>query len=643
MTGQEQRQSSRQSQAKSTEQKLASLPTPSTHQVDGRFQHAQCPTSTQKDLNDQQHQPDTSSGNDRSSLFQCYVYQYLVKRGYKDAAAQYASELAPSVSQDLSVPIESPTGFLFEWWTVSCAIIESLTRPDKWAHPPTYSGQAPENQHAYRREQERNHMPKFSQGQPSSHGWDPSESVRQPAVSSAHHAVDNVPSLVQPLPNSPMPLSNKSHDHQENINASPIYHQPATPPPQTPIATQAPDDVPPKSPEVTPTPTRGKRGKRGRGGTGGGGRKSGQGADGPEPSRRGKKGSRKSSTKADNASQEAQQASLPAPESTISESAPAEPDGSAPQPPDSAEGATVLTHSPATMTETTEAAMQAHQPEWLIPELESFDRPMDELDLLPKYTSPTPQHLSNSSMDLASDDLSNFARFLTSDNNSQDMLVHSHEPEPSIDDALSESLRTFKEQEEEQHHHRIHRQQQQHGSSTSSSVESFLHNFFSTSDAMMAKDSFDVASHEGPLATLPASNYGRESNLEDDNSQHYRHHQVSHTHTSAYDRQGGHYSRSSPAQDHHRLSKSMYDFQNELDISASGPGRGFEGSFSRRRAMTSEDSQRDIHFIDALMGGNSRDDEIDFSQDILQMGQEAQESVRDRFVEKLKRTYESGA
>lgn len=64
--------------------------------------------------------------------FHRYIYQYLIKRGYVRSAAQYALDLAPTISKDLTVPADSPTGFLFEWWMVSCSILEPLAHPERW-------------------------------------------------------------------------------------------------------------------------------------------------------------------------------------------------------------------------------------------------------------------------------------------------------------------------------------------------------------------------------------------------------------------------------------------------------------------------------------------------------------------------------
>lgn len=68
--------------------------------------------------------------------FHRYIHQYLIKRGYHKSAAQYALDLAPSISRDLAVPADSPTGFLFEWWMVLCCVMESLTtNGDKIIYP----------------------------------------------------------------------------------------------------------------------------------------------------------------------------------------------------------------------------------------------------------------------------------------------------------------------------------------------------------------------------------------------------------------------------------------------------------------------------------------------------------------------------
>ena len=58
----------------------------------------------------------TSPTWESDKMLNVYIYDYCIKRNFKDAARAFFVEA--KVPQDQQVPINARDGFLYEWWTV---------------------------------------------------------------------------------------------------------------------------------------------------------------------------------------------------------------------------------------------------------------------------------------------------------------------------------------------------------------------------------------------------------------------------------------------------------------------------------------------------------------------------------------------
>ncbi|KAK9674606.1 hypothetical protein K7432_017121, partial [Basidiobolus ranarum] len=58
-------------------------------------------------------------------MLNIYIYDYCVKRNWTNAAQAFMNEA--QVARDSQVPIDSPNGFLYEWWVVFWDIFSART------------------------------------------------------------------------------------------------------------------------------------------------------------------------------------------------------------------------------------------------------------------------------------------------------------------------------------------------------------------------------------------------------------------------------------------------------------------------------------------------------------------------------------
>ncbi|KAK9670861.1 hypothetical protein K7432_017342 [Basidiobolus ranarum] len=58
-------------------------------------------------------------------MLNIYIYDYCLKRNWNTAAQAFLNEA--QVARDSQVPIDSPNGFLYEWWAVFWDIFSAKT------------------------------------------------------------------------------------------------------------------------------------------------------------------------------------------------------------------------------------------------------------------------------------------------------------------------------------------------------------------------------------------------------------------------------------------------------------------------------------------------------------------------------------
>ncbi|ORX63835.1 hypothetical protein K493DRAFT_249726 [Basidiobolus meristosporus CBS 931.73] len=70
-------------------------------------------------------QPPTKSLWEGDKMLNTYIYDYCLKRNWTGAAQAFMNEA--QVARDSQVPINSPNGFLYEWWVVFWDIFSART------------------------------------------------------------------------------------------------------------------------------------------------------------------------------------------------------------------------------------------------------------------------------------------------------------------------------------------------------------------------------------------------------------------------------------------------------------------------------------------------------------------------------------